>query len=86
MDLKVKMCFTPQNFSLGRTDFTVGTLKSHFFIRNSFIRNLYWDGQIAKKLSVLRPQGLRNFCFFFHFQYHNFEDTVTNVDLNEYHI
>ena len=32
-----------------------------FFIRNSFIRNLYWDGQIAKKLSALKPQKLRNF-------------------------
>ena len=49
-----------------------------FFIRNSFIRNLYWGGQIAKKLSVLKPQRLKNF-FFFHFQYHNFEDTVTNL-------
>ena len=29
-----------------------------FFIRNSFLRNLYWDGQIAKKLSVLKPQRL----------------------------
>ena len=35
---------------------------THFFsIRNSFVRNLYWDGQIAKKLSVLKPQMLRNF-------------------------
>ena len=50
-----------------------------FFIRNSFIRNLYWGGQIAKKLSVLKPQRLKNFQFFFHFQYHNFEDTVTNL-------
>ena len=39
-----------------------------FFIRNSLIRNLYWDGQIDKKHSVLKPQRLRN--FFFHFQYH----------------
>ena len=35
-----------------------------FLIRNSFIRNLYWNGQIAKKLSVLKPQRLRNFYFF----------------------
>ena len=47
------------------------------FIRNSFIRNFYWDGQTAKKLSVLKPQQFRNFQFFFHFQYHIFEDTVT---------
>ena len=26
-----------------------------FFIRNYFIRNLYWDSQIAEKLSVLNP-------------------------------
>ena len=45
-----------------------------------FIRNFYWDSQIAKKLSVLKPQKLRNFYFFFHFQYHNFEDIVTNFD------
>ena len=30
------------------------------FIRNSFIRNLHWDGQIAKKLSILKLQRLRN--------------------------
>ena len=52
-----------------------------FLMRNSFIRNLYWDGQIAKKLSVLKPQRLSqlttSFC---HFQYHNFDDTVTNFD------
>ena len=53
--------------------------KHFFFIRNSFITNLYWEGQIAKKLSLLKPQSLRNSSFsFFHFQYHNFEDTVTN--------
>ena len=38
-----------------------------FLIRNSFIRNLYWDSQIAKKLSVLKPQRLRNLCFSYHF-------------------
>ena len=27
-----------------------------FFIRNSFIRNLYWGCQIAKKLSVLKSK------------------------------
>ena len=36
-----------------------------FLIRNSYIRNFYWDGQIAKKLSVLKPQRLRNFLIFF---------------------
>ena len=51
---------------------------THFFIRNSFIRNLYWDGQIAKKLSVLKLQRLRNLQSFFFFFYHNFEATVTN--------
>ena len=48
-----------------------------FFIRNSFKRNLCWDGQIAKKLSVLKLQRLRNLQFFSSFFYHNFEDTVT---------
>ena len=39
-----------------------------FFIRHSFIRNLYWDSQMAKKLSVLKPQRLqKNFKFFFYF-------------------
>ena len=38
-----------------------------FFIRNSFVRNLYWGGQIAKKLSVVMPPRLRNFCFCFFF-------------------
>ena len=47
-----------------------------FLMRNSFMRNLYWEGQIAKKLSVIKVQRLRN--FFFHFQYHNFEGRVTN--------
>ena len=32
----------------------------HFFISNSLMRNLYWDSQMAKKLSVLKPQKLRN--------------------------
>ena len=41
------------------------------------MRNLYWDGQIAKKLSVLKPQRLRN-LYFFSFSYHNFEETATN--------
>ena len=40
------------------------------------MRNLYWEGQIAKKLSVIKAERLRN--FFFHFQYHNFEGRVTN--------
>ena len=29
-----------------------------FFTRNSLLRNLYWDNQIAKKLSVFKPQRL----------------------------
>ena len=33
---------------------------THFFVRNSFLKNLYWDSQITKKLSVLKPQRLRN--------------------------
>ena len=37
----------------------------HFFVRNSFIRHLYWDNPIAKKLSVLKP--LRNLESFFYF-------------------
>ena len=37
----------------------------HFFVRNSFIRHLYWDDQIAKKLSVLKTQRLRNLESFF---------------------
>ena len=40
-----------------------------------YIRNLNWDGQIAKKLSVLRKETC---IIFFHFQYHNFEGTVTD--------
>ena len=43
------------------------------------MRNLQWDSQIAKKLSILKPQSLRS-LYFFHFQYHNFEDTVTNFN------
>ena len=55
-------------------------LTIHFFIRNSFLRNLYWDSQTAKKLSVLKPQRLRNSQFFHSFSYYNFEDTLTNFD------
>ena len=52
-----------------------------YLIRDLFVRNLYWDVQIAKKPSVLKPQRLRETCnFFFHFQYHNFEETVTIFD------
>ena len=43
------------------------------------MRNLYWDGQIAKKLSVLEPHMLRNLYFFYH-SYHNFDDTVIYFD------
>ena len=50
-----------------------------FFVRNSFVRNLNWDGQISNTLSVLKPQRSRN-LYFFSFSYHNFEDTVTNFD------
>ena len=32
-----------------------------------FVRNLYLDGQIAEKLSVLKPQRLRLLIFFFIF-------------------
>ena len=35
-----------------------------FSVRDSFIRNFYWDGQTAKKLSVLKPQKFRTSVFF----------------------
>ena len=35
-------------------------------IKNHFIRNLYWDSQMAKRLSVLKPQSFKE-TFFFHF-------------------
>ena len=54
--------------------FWLGESHTHIFLQ----RNLCWNGQIAKKLSILKSQGLRN--FFFHCQYHNFENTVTNFD------
>ena len=44
------------------------------------MRNLYWDGQIVKKRSVLKPLKLLRNLFCFHFQYHNFEDTETDFD------
>ena len=31
-----------------------------FFVTNSFIENLYFDSQMAKKLSELKPRKLRN--------------------------
>ena len=31
-----------------------------FLMRNSFVRNLHWDSEIAKKLSDLKPQRLRH--------------------------
>ena len=43
------------------SDHVVKSNTHFFFIRNSFIRNLYWDGQIAEKPSVLKSQRLRNF-------------------------
>ena len=38
---------------------------THFFISNSCMRMLYWDSHMAKKFPVLKPQKLRNLCFFF---------------------
>ena len=35
---------------------------------------------MAKQLSVLKPQRLRNLKFLLSFSYYNFEDTVTNFD------
>ena len=35
-------------------------LYTRFFISSSFVRKLYWDSQMAKKLSVLSPGKLRN--------------------------
>ena len=49
-----------------------------FFIRNSCIRNLYWDGQITNKDSLLKPQRLK-ILVIFSCSYYNFEDTVTNL-------
>ena len=49
-----------------------------FVVRNSFIRNLHCDSQMAKKLSVLKPWRLRN--LFLSLAYHNFEDKVTYFD------
>ena len=43
-----------------------------------FIRNLYWDGQIAKKLSGTQATEVKKLIIFFFIFYHNFEDTVTN--------
>ena len=48
-----------------------------FFQRNCFIRNLYWDSQMAKKLPVLKPCRIRNLDFFLSFPYYNFETTLT---------
>ena len=45
------------------------------FIRNSFIRNLYWESQMAKELSVLKPRRLRNLHIFLSLFYCSFEDT-----------
>ena len=38
-------------------------------IRNSFIRNLYWESQIVKILLVLKPQRLKKFLL--SFSYYN---------------
>ena len=35
---------------------------------------------MAKKLSVFKPQRLRNLYFFLSFSYYNLEDTVTNFE------
>ena len=52
---------------------------SHFFMRNSFIRNLSWDSQMTKKLSVLKLRRLRKLQFFLSFLV-KFKDTVTNFE------
>ena len=36
-----------------------------FFVRNAFIRNLYWDREITKKLSALKPWRLGNLYKFY---------------------
>ena len=51
-----------------------------YVIRNSFVRNLYWYSQFAKRLSVLKLQRLRH-LYIFSFSYHNFENTVTDIIL-----
>ena len=74
--------------TISQTEFTVSKVLTffdhetiiHFFVRNSLIRHLCWDDQIAKKLSVLKPQRLKILQYFFLFSYHNFEDTVANFD------
>ena len=50
-----------------------------FFIRNSCVRNLYWDGQVTEKHSVLKPKRFKILIIFSH-SYHNFKDTATNFD------
>ena len=47
------------------------------------MRNLYWDGQISKKLSVLKPQRLRNLRLIFIFSIIILKThVVTNFDKN----
>ena len=46
---------------------------SHSFMRNSFIRNLYWDGTQAREVKKLIINFL-SFC------YHNFGNTVTSSE------
>ena len=62
---------------------TIAVLKNTYTdlfipLRISFIRNSYWDSQMAKKFSVLKPR--RNLKFFPSFSYCNFEDKVTNFE------
>ena len=41
---------------IGEGNISARMCSTHLFTRDSFVRNLYWDSQIAKKLPV---------CFFF---------------------
>ena len=52
------------------------------FIRNSFIRNLYWDKRPRNLLYWMEPQRLKNFQCFISFSYFNFQDTVSDFDKN----
>ena len=45
------------------------------------MRNLHWDGQIAiKETFSTEATKVKKLLLFFHFQYPNFEGTVTNFD------
>ena len=53
-------------------------MNTHFFvIRNSFIRNFTGTAKLVRNFQYSSHKGPG---FFFHFQYHNFEDTVANFD------